>query len=233
LEITREELAKHNGKDKDKIYVAAHGRVYDVTKSKLWKNGKHMNRHKAGTDLTESLEAAPHGAEVLQRFEQVGELKSGDEKIKLPVPGFIQNFVEKYPFFKRHPHPMVVHFPMTFYITCSIFLLWYHLLNPDVSFLHAILYLHVLGTISLPLALLTGWFSWKVNYLGKPMGHIKWKIFLSTLVLAFDIIVLTAMINDVNVLASPQGWQIFLLVIVFSYLPIVSLIGYHGGQLVY
>lgn len=233
MEFTKEELEKFSGKDSQKAYVAAHGRVYDVSSSKMWKNGKHMNRHEAGNDLTDALAAAPHGAEVLQRFEQVGELKEESEAVEMPVPRFIQNFMEKYPFFKRHPHPMVVHFPMTFYITCSLFLLWYYLLNPDVSFLHSILYLHVLGSISLPFALFTGWLSWKVNYLGKPMGHIRWKIFLSSLVVVFDVIVMVAMLNDVNVLASPSGIEILLPIFVISYMPIVAIIGYHGGQLVY
>lgn len=47
------------------------GKVYDVTNSRLWKNGKHVNRHEAGMDLTEAMEAAPHGMDVLERFEHV------------------------------------------------------------------------------------------------------------------------------------------------------------------
>jgi len=233
LEFSKEELEKNNGKDGNTAYVAAHGRVYDVSESKLWKNGKHMGRHEAGADLTEALAAAPHGAEMLHRFQQVGETKSEDTEVELPLPKFIAKFLHKFPFFKRHPHPAIVHFPMTFYGTCTLFLLWYYLLNDDISFLHSILYLHVLGTISLPFAFLTGWLSWKVNYLGKPMAHIRWKIGLSVLGTVFSIIVLIAMLHDVNVLASPQGIEIILPILVFLDLPIFASIGYHGGQLVY
>lgn len=60
-----------NGKDGNKSYVSYKGKVYDVTNSRLWKNGKHVNRHEAGMDLTEAMEAAPHGMDVLERFEHV------------------------------------------------------------------------------------------------------------------------------------------------------------------
>jgi len=228
-----EELEKFSGKDGNPMYVAVHGKVYDVSGSKLWKDGKHMNRHPAGVDLSGALSAAPHGAEVLERFKQVDSLEKTETVEELPAPAFIVSFVQKYPFFKRHPHPMVVHFPMTFFITVALFLLFFYLINPLKPMLDSIFYLHVLGTISLPFAIFTGWLSWKINYLGKPMGHIKWKIFLSTLVLIFDVIVLVSLIQNPELLIAPQGIQLLIPVMIFSYLPIISLIGYHGGQLVY
>ncbi|MBD3348850.1 MAG: hypothetical protein GF400_06600, partial [Candidatus Eisenbacteria bacterium] len=48
------------------------GQLYDVSKSDLWKDGVHMGRHHAGTDLSGALEDAPHGDEVLERVEHVG-----------------------------------------------------------------------------------------------------------------------------------------------------------------
>jgi len=53
--------------------VAYQGLVYDVTESRLWKNGKHYE-HWAGQDLTEELEDAPHGVRVFDKFECVGRL---------------------------------------------------------------------------------------------------------------------------------------------------------------
>jgi len=91
----------------------------------------------------------------------------------------------------------------------------------------------VLGTISLPFTILTGWFSWKVNYLGKPIGYIKRKIMFTVVVLILDVVVLISLIYQPEILVSPQGWQIIIPALVFSYLPIVSVIGHHGGQLVY
>lgn len=234
LEFEMKDFEKNNGKDGKPTYVLADGKVYDVTDSKLWKKGAHMNRHQAGTDLTDAFRAAPHGKEVLERFKQVGEVKTESMTVeKLPAPKFIADFVEKHPFFKRHPHPMIVHFPMTFYITASLFLLFYYAVSPIIGLLDAIIYMHILGTMSIPIAVLTGWMAWKINYLGKPNGHIKWKIALSIFVIIFDVIMLYGFWQDPMILASPAGINLIYPVIIFSYLPIVSIIGYHGGQLVY
>ncbi len=71
-EFTLEELAGFNGKDGRPVYVAYKGKVYDVSGSKIWKTGRHMNRHDSGLDLTVDLSQAPHGEDRLERFPQVG-----------------------------------------------------------------------------------------------------------------------------------------------------------------
>lgn len=71
---TKQQLALRNGQDKPQIWVAYQGLIYDVTDSRLWKNGKHYE-HWAGQDLTEELIAAPHTATVFQKFVVVGVLK--------------------------------------------------------------------------------------------------------------------------------------------------------------
>ncbi|MFY8133337.1 MAG: cytochrome b5 domain-containing protein [Bacteroidia bacterium] len=71
--FSKNELALFNGQDKETIYVAFQGLVYDVSSSRLWKNGKHYE-HWAGQDLTKELEDAPHTAKVFEKFEVVGRL---------------------------------------------------------------------------------------------------------------------------------------------------------------
>jgi predicted heme/steroid binding protein len=68
---SRQQLALRNGQDKPEIWVAYQGIIYDVTQSRLWKNGKHYE-HWAGQDLTDELEDAPHTANVFLKFEKVG-----------------------------------------------------------------------------------------------------------------------------------------------------------------
>ena len=51
-EYTPDELAGYNGAEGKPIYIAHDGKVYDVSESKLWRNGVHMKRHHAGNDLT-------------------------------------------------------------------------------------------------------------------------------------------------------------------------------------
>jgi predicted heme/steroid binding protein len=70
---TKSQLALQNGQDKPEIWVAFQGLIYDVSQSRLWKNGKHYE-HWAGQDLTEELEDAPHSEKVFEKFEVVGKL---------------------------------------------------------------------------------------------------------------------------------------------------------------
>ncbi len=70
---TKAQLALRNGQDKDNIWVAYQGKIYDVTESKLWRNGKHYE-HWAGQDLTNELPDAPHTDAVFEKFKVVGAL---------------------------------------------------------------------------------------------------------------------------------------------------------------
>ncbi len=71
---TKFQLALYNGQEKPQIWVAYKGLIYDVTESRLWRNGKHYE-HWAGQDLTDELEDAPHTNQVFQKFKVVGQLK--------------------------------------------------------------------------------------------------------------------------------------------------------------
>ncbi len=72
-EITRSQLALHNGQDKSTIWIAWEGNVYDVSDSRLWKNGRHYE-HWAGQDLTLELQDAPHAEWVFEKFDVVARL---------------------------------------------------------------------------------------------------------------------------------------------------------------
>jgi predicted heme/steroid binding protein len=74
-EYTRAYLALRNGQDKPEIWVAYQGKIYDVSRSKLWRAGKHYE-HWAGQDLTDELKDAPHNENVFDRFKIVGILKN-------------------------------------------------------------------------------------------------------------------------------------------------------------
>lgn len=73
-EYTRSQLALRNGQDRDEIWVAYNGLIYDVQKSRLWRRGNHYE-HWAGQDLTKELTDAPHTAYVFDKFTVVGILK--------------------------------------------------------------------------------------------------------------------------------------------------------------
>jgi predicted heme/steroid binding protein len=70
--ITVKELEDYTGKNGKPAYVAYKGKVYDLSQSGLWRGGQHMGMHDAGKDITEELELAPHGEELLERVKLIG-----------------------------------------------------------------------------------------------------------------------------------------------------------------
>ncbi|MEQ8712032.1 MAG: cytochrome b5 domain-containing protein [Cyclobacteriaceae bacterium] len=68
---SRAQLALRNGQDRPENWVAYNKVIYDLTGSKLWRDGKHYE-HWAGQDLTDELPDAPHTEAVFEEFEQVG-----------------------------------------------------------------------------------------------------------------------------------------------------------------
>jgi len=78
--MTKAELAKYDGRDGRKAYIAVNGKIYDVSESPRWANGLHPPNHQAGKDLTDELAQAPHVRAVVERFPMIGTLEE-------PQPG--------------------------------------------------------------------------------------------------------------------------------------------------
>ena len=75
-EYTKNQLALRNGQDKPEIWCAYKGLIYDLSRSKLWRNGKHYE-HWAGQDLTPEMKDAPHTEFVFDKYDPIGILKDG------------------------------------------------------------------------------------------------------------------------------------------------------------
>ena len=75
LPVSRNRLSLSNGVDREEVWIAYKGIVYDVTKSRLWREGKHYE-HWAGQDLTDELKDAPHTEKVFEKFSVVGKLEN-------------------------------------------------------------------------------------------------------------------------------------------------------------
>jgi predicted heme/steroid binding protein/uncharacterized membrane protein len=225
-EFTSEELSSFNGKDSRPVYIALQGKVYDVSQSPLWSKGLHMNRHPAGKDLAGEISAAPHGTEVLERYPQVGDLKRGaPEELKHLPPG-LQNLLQKFPMARRHPHPMVVHFPIALLMASSLLVLLY-LIFKNPSFESTSFHLLILGAIASPFAMATGLLTWWVNYRLKVTLFVKRKIQFSILLLIFEIILILWR-SSASQISNPIY---FIMVVILT--PIVSILGYYGGQMTF
>lgn len=229
-EFDLEELSTFNGKNGQRCYIAHRDKVIDVSGSRLWQTGTHMKRHPAGSDLTLDIKAAPHGTEVLDKYPQVGILKRKPKEQTLPYA--MEILLERFPFLRRHPHPMVVHFPMVFSISPALFYLLY--LITDVKSFDTTA-LHCLGANILFLlpAAATGFLTWWVNYQAKPMKAVRIKIYASFILMTVTVtsFLWRIMFPENLVVSATEGIFYFLLLV--SLIPIVSVIGWYGGSLTF
>jgi predicted heme/steroid binding protein/uncharacterized membrane protein len=230
-EFKPESLSQFDGKDGNPVYIAHQGRVIDVSGSRLWKTGLHMKRHRAGCDLTTEIEAAPHGIDVLDRYPQVGSLKK-EEESERPMPGASSRLLMRFPVLRRHPHPMLVHFPIVFMFSPTLFSLLYF--STGIRSFETTAW-HCLGggILFSPLAIGTGYYTWWLNYLAKPMREVAIKIRLSLLLLAVSITLFFWRMFSPEVLTSFTGTSVLYLLMVLSLIPLVSAIGWFGATLTF
>lgn len=65
INLTERQLHLFNGDDEDRMYVAYHGIIYDVTDCPKWHRGIHEGLHFPGQDLSYELDnGAPHAGGV-------------------------------------------------------------------------------------------------------------------------------------------------------------------------
>jgi uncharacterized membrane protein len=156
----------------------------------------------------------------------VGVLKKGAPEELKHLPPLLQNFLQKLPMARRHPHPMVVHFPIAFLMASSLFILLY-LIFKNPSFEITSFYLLILGAIASPFAMATGLLTWWVNYRLKLTLFVKRKIQFSILLLIFEIILILWLSSNPEI-SNPIY---FIMVVLLT--PIVSILGYYGGQMTF
>ena len=77
-------LSQYDGKEGRPAYIAFKGIIYDMSKSRFWRNGAHMMKHAAGNDLTDMLKGAPHGEDKVLAMPQMGKLLMTGDTIKPP-----------------------------------------------------------------------------------------------------------------------------------------------------
>ena len=230
-EFDLDDLSKHNGKDGNPVYVSYQGKVFDVSESKLWKGGVHMNRHNAGKELTMDIQAAPHTPEVLEKFPQVGTVKA-EPVLERQLPEFVSKILDLFPILRRHPHPMVVHFPIVFMFSTTVFNLLY-LITGIKSFEVTAFHCLAGGILFTPVAMLTGWFTWWLNYLAKPMKAVTIKIYLSFVLVVFQLTACFWRILMPDISSSLGIGSIIYFLIIVSFIPLISVTGWFGAALTF
>jgi predicted heme/steroid binding protein/uncharacterized membrane protein len=220
--FTLRELKGFDGKSGKPAYIAFKGKVYDVSNSPLWTDGKHQGRHFAGTDSTEEITNAPHAEEVLTKFPVVGELREERPSIRT-----LANRIEEF-----HPHPMLVHFAIAFSIAIPILAIIY-ISTDRPSFEAASYYLLVGDFVTAAISGFSGVFSWGVTY-ERRMTRVFIRKAIFTVLLA--VVVTTCFIwrtVDTNILISEASYSYVYLALLVILVPIVGILGHYGGEIVY
>jgi predicted heme/steroid binding protein/uncharacterized membrane protein len=229
-EFDATELQKYDGNEGRPIYVAYKGKVYDVSNSKLWRNGLHMKRHHAGQDLTADIQGAPHEPDVLDRYPQIGTLRKEAEA--QAVPPLLSWLLKRVPMLRRHPHPMTVHFPIVFAFSTTIFNILYLITgirSMETTALHCL----AAGILFTVVAIATGLYTWWLNYLAQPLKAVKVKLPLSLILLVTQVLAFIWRLNVPQVLDSIRGFNIIYLLLVLSLFPMVVVIGWFGAFLTF
>ena len=231
-EFSPEELAQYNGEDGKPVYVAHQGKVYDVSASKMWKTGMHMKRHRSGQDLTTDIQGAPHQPDVLERFPQVGVLKKAEEDADRRIPATLAMLIKQFPFLRRHPHPMTVHFPIVFMFSTTVFSLLY-LVTGEKSFDTTALHCLGAGVFFNVVGISTGFYTWWMNYLAKPLKPVKIKIPLTLAMLATSIVLFVWRLRVPDILDSVSGLGLLYILLVLSLSAMVTVIGWNGASMTF
>jgi predicted heme/steroid binding protein/uncharacterized membrane protein len=231
-EFTAEELAQFNGENGKPVYVAHAGKVYDVSASKMWKTGTHMKRHRSGQDLTTDIQGAPHPPDMLDRFPRVGTLKKADESADERVPAALAALIRTFPFLRRHPHPMTVHFPIVFMFSTTVFSLLY-LVTDEKSFDTTAFHCLGAGVIFNIVGIVTGFYTWWLNYMAKPLPAVKIKIPLTIAMLITSIVLFFWRLSVPDILDSLSSAGLLYILLVLSLAAMVTVIGWNGASMTF
>ena len=225
--ISLEELVKNDGRGENPAFVAVNDEVYDLSASPFWKYGEHMAEHYAGCDLTEALKRAPHGIEMLERYQKIGKLESAAEASKKnapSIPWWASTVIS------MRLHPMFIHFPQAFLISAPIFLtLFYAVKYPD--FERTAFFLMVAGFFMAIPAAITGFIHWRFKFTGESRPAFKLKIALSALLILLAAITVGVHIGKGKI--SHEELSAGMLILYWVQLFIAIALGKAGGSIVF
>ncbi len=228
-EFILKDLQEFDGAQGKPAFIGFEGRIIDVSTSEHWQHGHHMATHQAGGDLTREIDAAPHGPEVLDRFPQVGLLKA-KETAREEIPPFLSRLFHYVPLLRRHPHPMLVHFPIVFMTSATGFSILF-LLTGIRSFETTAWHCLWGGVLFTPLAIMTGLFTWWLNYEAEWLRQVIIKMVLSPILLVVSLVTLMWRFLNPEILLLWQTGSLLYFGFILSLAPLAAAIGWFGGTL--
>jgi len=234
--ISIDDLRRHDGREGRPAWVGWDGKVYDVTGSRLWKEGVHVRKHNAGQDLTSDMDLAPHDDSVFEGWELVGELAAQQvAEAAYPEPAQWEQAI-----LDQHPHPISVHFPIALSLSAALFTALSLLLEfMNISFYQyfewAALFNVLLGAIGTPVSIATGYMSWWYNYGRTATPIFRTKILLSWVLVGLFVTAFVLRFISIGLGDAGGGIIAFRIyeVLVLAGAPVVVALGFYGGKITF
>lgn len=146
-------------------------------------------------------------------------------------PG-LEGLLGRFPWLRRHPHPMLSHFPIVFMLSATFFSVLY-VITGDKSFDDTAFYCLGAGLATMPLAVATGLFTHWLNFPGGMHKTVHIEIGLSYAVMTIAGVAFFWRWLDPKVLANLTGINFIYFLMVLSLTPLVTANAYFGGMVTF
>ena len=170
---------------------------------------------------------------MLERFNLVGTYEASKKYPNEGLKATISAWLDRHPFFRRHPHPAVVHLPIGVSAALTLFEC-VALLTVSPATEWAALLCLIVTVLSLPAAMITGYFTWWMNYDAIASPTIFWKRRLAwiALILGLSAAVWRGMLLENPIQLTDPHVMIYAAA-VLALSVVVAIIGFLGGTLTF
>lgn len=162
---------------------------------------------------------------------------SGPQDPELPppdrvIPPGVEKLLNRFPWLRRHPHPLLSHFPIVFMLSATFFSVLF-VITGDKSFDDTAFYCLGAGLLTTPLAVATGLFTHWLNFPGALHQTVYIEIGLSVAVLIIAGAAFIWRWLNPDVLANLSGINLVYFLMMLSLTPLVTANGYFGGMVTF
>jgi uncharacterized membrane protein len=147
------------------------------------------------------------------------------------VPPLLAAVLRRFPVLRREPHLVTVHFPLVFAMTIPLFDVLSVVFRKRPAFERTAFYLTVLGVLATPVAIMTGFYTWWLNFKARPTSPIKVKIAVSLLLLADLLALLAWRLADPDITKAPGASRAAYLALSLMLPAPAAVLGRFGGRL--
>ena len=156
---------------------------------------------------------------------------AGPDKTDERVPPLLRALLKRFPVLRREPHLVTVHFPLVFAIAVPLFEILYLLRPKRPALEKTAFHLLVLGVMSTPVAILTGLYTWWLNFKAGRTSRIKVKISVSVVLLADLAVLLAWRLADEEIMEVSSRSRVVYLALSLFMPALAAVRGRNGGRL--